>query len=279
MHVFLKQKNNFQSGPASARSPRCRETEAGLRSESGVTLLIAVLVMSGLALISVAVATFAVQELRASRAVLSTEPAISAAESAGEEGLWAVKRSGTLVDCTTLTTTPTTLTNGALSNRCKSYSNAVLDLEANKALVFYLYDPNDINGDLDLQGQKVCTQPASSNPAGFLFSSMTIISQSGTTTVTASIVRLDGTVVANQTITPGSTEVISIPAVALCSDGRMKVTLLSTGNVTVNVNTNLGMPNFPTINAGGCAARSALTDCNGSNSEQFNRRINITVPQ
>src|SRR6185503_11801329 len=61
--------------------------------QAGVTLLIAILILSGLALISSAIAVFTIQEVRSSRATLATEPAIVAAEGAGERGVYALKRS------------------------------------------------------------------------------------------------------------------------------------------------------------------------------------------
>ncbi len=238
------------------------------RSQEGVTLLISVLVMSGLALISLSVAAFAIQELRASRAVIATEPAISAAESGGEEGLWAIKRlpASSLVNCAT-GQTPLTLSNGSFDTLCKTYGSAVIKLQANVPFIFYLYDPGNINGDMDL--------------LAYPYTNLTVIDQSGTNNVSVNIVRIDqsATLVAGVTVPPGATQVINIISVGPGSEGRMKVTLLSVSDTTVNFNTNQGMPNFPTINSGGCAARTAVADCDTSNSELFSRRINITVPQ
>lgn len=233
--------------------------------QEGVTLLIAVLVMSGIALISLAVAAFTIQEIRLSRAVTITEPAIAAAESAGEQGLWAIKRSSTLAACPSQTSYP--LANGALVNSCKSYGSAEFDLAANTARSLFLYDPNDINGDVDL--------------LGFPYTTLTVVHQSGQFNIDVYVVRLDGTAVGSQpvTVTPGSSQTINIPQVQQGYEGRMKVTLQSTGNAKVIVNTNQGMPDFPTVNAGGCASHTAVVDCNSTTQELFSRRINITVPQ
>jgi Tfp pilus assembly protein PilX len=233
--------------------------------QAGVTLLISILVLSGLVLTSLAVAAFAIQEIRSSRAIIVAEPAISAAESAGEQGLWAIKRATSLTTCPTQTSV--NLSNGALVNSCKSYGSATLNLKANTALVFYLYDPDNINGDIDL--------------LAYPYTSLTVIHQSGPFQVTVNVVRLDGAAVGAQPVivAPGGMQTINIPAVPAGSEGRMKVTLQSTGNATVNVTTNQGMPNFPTVNAGGCASKTAVSDCNSATQELFNRRINITVPQ
>jgi hypothetical protein len=154
-----------------------------------------------------------------------------------------------------------------LVNSCKSYSSATFRLKANTPYVFYLFDPNNVNGDIDL--------------LAYPYTSLTVIHQSGAFNIDTTIARLDGTAVGTQpvTVTPGSTQVINIPPVVTGSEGRMRVTLQSIGDATVNVNTNQGMPNFPTINAGGCASRTSVTDCNSSSQELFNRRINITVPE
>lgn len=239
--------------------------------QEGVTLLISVLVMAGLALISLSVASFSIQELRSSRAVLVTEPAISAAETAGEQGLWAVNRGVAINPCPTATNpnppqTNQVLGNGAFVNTCKSYQSATLDLSANTPSVFFLYDPNDINGNVDL-----LTYP---------YNTLTVTHKSGQLLVNVNLVRVDGTPVGSQPVVvpPGGTQVINIPAVSSGSEGRMKVTLQSAGNATVFVNTNQGLPSFPTINAGGCASKTGITDCsNAAQEEIFNRRINITV--
>lgn len=236
-----------------------------IKNQTGVTLLIAVLVMSGLALISLSVAAFAIQEIRASRAVTVTEPAIAAAETAGEQGLWAIKRGATLAACPSQTAV--TLGSGALVNSCKTYSNAVFDLKASTPLVFYLYDPNNVNGDIDL--------------LAYPYNQISFVYQTGPFSVNVNIVRLDGTPVGAQpvVVAPGSVQTIVIPAVSAGAEGRMKVTMQSTGDATVAVNTNQGLPNFPTVNAGGCASKTLVTDCNNTSQELFSRRINITVPQ
>jgi Tfp pilus assembly protein PilX len=235
-------------------------------NQAGVTLLISILIMSGLALISLTVGAFAIQELRASRAVVLAEPAISAAETAGEQGLWAIKRNVSLANCTSGTAS-SSLANGARVTYCKTYSSAVFDLKASTPFVFYLYDPNNINSNIDL--------------LSYPYNTLTITNQAGNFSADVNVVRLDGTAVGTQpvTIAPGTTQVINIPAVSAGSEGRMKVTIQSTGAATVAVNTNQGLPNYPTVNAGGCAAKTAVSDCNNTSQELYSRRLNITVPE
>ncbi len=240
-----------------------------LKNQSGVTLLISILVMSGLALISLAVGTFAIQELRASRADIVSEPAIAAAETAGEQGLWAIKRNTTLINCNS-GQTAANLSNGAVVNSCKSYGSATINLKANTPLAIFLYDPNNINGDIDL--------------LGYPYNNLTVVHQSGQFQVNINVVRLDGTPVGAQplSVSPGGTGVVNIPAVGSTNpqtEGRMQVTLQSTGDATIVVNTNQGMPTYPTIKAGGCAARTSITNCSTAGRELYSRSIEITVPQ
>jgi hypothetical protein len=231
-------------------------------SEKGVTLLIAILVMSGLALISLSVAAFTIQEIRASRAVAITEPAIAAAETVGEQSLWAIKRGATLATCPSQTSA--SLGNGALANACQSFGAATFNVSSNTS-PFYLYDPNDMAGDIDL--------------LNYPYTWLSINQTSGSFQVLINVVRLDGTLVSDTTVSPGNTTTINIPAVSPGSEGRMKVTLSSSSPAGVTVNTNQGMPSFATINAGGCASKGVVVDCNNASQELFSRRINITVPQ
>ncbi len=233
-------------------------------SQQGVTLLIAILVMSGLALTSLAIAALTIQEIRASRAVVVSEPAIAAAETAGEQGLWAIKRATALSTCPTQSST--SLANGALVNFCKAYTSATFNLKANTPFVFYLYDPNNINGDVDL--------------LAYPYNTLTVVNQGGSFQVNVFVVRLNGSPVGAQpvAVASGATQIISIPPVSSGSEGRMQVTLQSTGAATVNVNTNQGIPDFPTIDASGCNSKNTLVSCSGKQ-EIYSRRINISVPQ
>lgn len=260
-----------------------------LNSQSGVTLLLAVLIMSGITLMALGIGAFAIQEIRASRAGTLTEPAISAAETAGEQGLWAIKRNNSLPLCPLSNSTPgQNLGPNTLVNSCESFKAATLNLKANTPLVFYLYDPKDINGDIDLQGEKNCPgQPASSNPAGFLYNSMSVAYKSGTNNVNVAVSRIDGTFVANQSIAPGSApQTIAIPTVSLCSEGRLKVILdpgVADAAVVVDTfkadGTELGMPDFPTVDATGCSSKTPVSDCNSTTQELYTRRIQVEVPQ
>lgn len=232
-----------------------------MNKQAGVTLLISVLILSGVTLITLTVGFFTMQEIRSSRAVFLSEPAITAAESAAELGIFTLKRrAGTLPTCPTVTTTA--LQPNVRSDSCTSYSAAVLDVEASIPTIFYLYNPNDINGDISL--------------INYGYEYLRLTHQSGAYNVVATVVRLGGTVVGTATATPGQSITITIPPVPAGTEGRMKVTLSSTGEATVVVDTNRGMPNFPTVDASGCSGIVAA-NCNAD--EVFKRRLNIVVPQ
>lgn len=243
-------------------------------SQSGVTLLIAILVMAGLVLISLAVGSFAIQEIKASRAVALTEPAIAAAESAGEQGLWVIKRAvGSLPDCASSSSSGT-FGNGTLASSCQSYGIATFSLKANVPFPFFLYDPNNINSNTC---NTVNFNPCS---GAQYYQNLTVTHKSGSFQINVQVDTVDGVPVASQTVTPGNTQTIIIPVfVPGSSDLRFKVALTTAGNASVEVNTNQGMPTFPTINAIGCSSKTAVSDCNSASQEIFSRRINITVPQ
>lgn len=235
--------------------------------EAGVTLLISILVMASLALVSLAVAAFTIQEIRSSRAVVLTESAIGAAETAGEQGLWAIKRGVALSACPAQTTV--SLSNGALVNSCKSHSSAVFDLEANTDFVFYLYNPDNINGDIDL--------------SEYPYTWLDVNSLSGSFQISITVVHIDGSSnnisPSASSVNPGEVRRVQISQVPENTEGRMQVTLRSAGSGTVSVNTNQGMPNFPTIIAGGCSAKVAVSDCGNTSQDLYSRQINISVPQ
>jgi len=245
------------------------------KSQSGITLLISVMVLSGLTMVSLAVAAFASQEIRASRAVVLAEPAIAAAASAGEQGLWVIKRGqGSLAQCDPNPNNPPAtvqLSNGSNSSitSCKSYAGGTFVLEAGVPFTFYLYDPNNVNGNIDL--------------LSFPFNFLTVDNQSAIYTVTAHVTRLDGTPItpepAGQAVVPNGFQSIVIPAVIPGAEGRIQVTLQSAGDATVAIDTNQGLPNFPTVNAAGCASRTNVSNCNATGQELFSRKINIIVPQ
>jgi Tfp pilus assembly protein PilX len=230
-------------------------------------LLLAILVMASLTLITLAVGAFVIQESRASRAVALSEPTIAAADSGGEQGLWAIKRAATISTCPSQSSQ--NLGAGTLINLCKSYDTAVVSVKAGVPLPIYLYDPNNINGDVDL--------------SGYPYSSITVGYSGGTSLVTVNVTRLDGNTTginpSSSSVSPGGVSTINISPVAAGSEGRLQVVLSSIGDVTLNVNTDRGMPTYPTVKSIACGSRTTVVSCNTAGQEIFIRQINVSVPQ
>lgn len=238
-----------------------------LSGEAGVTLLLSILVLSGIALASASVGYFAIQEIRSSRAVNLTEPAITAAESGAERGIWVLNTAQTLVNCQT-SISSTLLSNGTVSESCKSYRVVRFSLQASTTKNVYLWNPDDINGDISLLNYPYTSFVATNKGAAF--------------TMTATITRLDGAAVGNVSIPPGATRTIPISPVAPGSEGRMRVALTTTGPGVIEVTSfnnsiERGIPGYPTVDAQGCSASVIIESCN-SNQETFKRRVNITIP-
>ena len=232
------------------------------KKQEGITLLIAVLIVSATAVVTSTVGYFAIQEIRASRAVSMSEPAISAALSGGEEGLWSIKRGGTLTACPNATTT--SVNNNVKIDLCKSYGPAEVTVTAGVPYMLYLYNPNDINGDADL--------------SDYPYSYVQVTNYSASTTMGVDVKRIDDTPVSTQSVTPGNTITINIPAVSPGQEGRMKITLTTPSTTNVWVNTNRGMPEYPILDSSGCSSAATITTCNDG-AEIYKRKINITVPQ
>lgn len=237
-------------------------TDKKLKNQEGVTLLVSVLILSGMAVITAAVAFFAIQEIRASRAILYTEPAISAAQGGGELGLWQIKRNKTLSTCGTTPETP--VVGNAKVEVCTSYDEVTFDMQANVDFKFYLYNP----------------ESATNSELLDYFTSLYITNRTSTT-LTVEIRRIDsttpistGTVAVNQTRTFNNISAIS------GQEGRLEVTLKPTSAGTVVADTNRGIPGFPIVDSSACIATGSSTtlDCN-SQQETFKRRLNITVPK
>ena len=250
-------------------------------SEDGVTLLLSVFILAAISLISMAVGFFALQEIRASRAVLYSEPAITAAESGGEIGLWTVKRAvGTLSDCPDVDSY--NIGNSRI-DLCKTYGSATLDIQANTTQYIYLYDVNDINGNLCMN-QTYTVGVHSGCGGGALYTNLSFVRRSGTNNVTITAKDLAGNNVGLPSYTlgtsPGSTVSINVPdPIPASNDERMVITLTSVSNATVEVNSSpRGLPDTATVSSAGCSSNSPLTNCSGVE-EIFKRRIEITVPQ
>lgn len=230
--------------------------------QDGVTMLFAVFVVASVSIISLTVGFFAIQEIRSSRAVALSEPAITAAESAGEEGLWIVKRSGSVSNCTNQQQQEVLTDSKTVISKCIAFTNAAIKVNPNKTLTFYLYDPANINGN--------------TNPG---YQNIVVTYLSGRNFATVVVQRLDGTQVSSTGIVPGSNPVTINLLTNPLDDNRFKVIISSSGAITLDITTNLGMPDFPILSAEGCAARSTDVGSCSTNTEAFKRRLNIVIPK
>lgn len=234
-------------------------------SEKGVTMLLSVLIMSSLVLIATTVAFLAIQELRSSRAALVSEPALVAAKSGGEEGLWTVKRGNLsdLPDCSVSTTGQGFSASSSYLNYCKSFSGDTIEVTTTPTSIL-LYNPNDPNGDTDL--------------SDYPYSSLTIAS-TGSYAVSVNVSRIDGDFISSFMVNPGGTPVtVSLPAAPTGSEGRMMITLQSNGPTMTDITTDRGLPTNLNIVSSGCSSRaSSLSTCSVSSKEIFTRKIEVNL--
>jgi len=258
-------------------------------NQAGVTLLMAIFVMSGLTLIAITIAYLAIRDIRNSRAITLSEPAMAAAQSAGEEGIWNLKRAVSFPKCKDSQNKDS----GNLANTnywsaqsyCKSFGDTTFNLKANSPFTFYLYDPDNINGDTDLRHSNV-NDPSQVTPP--YYNTLTVTNQSSAFSVNVYTTRLDDSAIGAQPVNvpPGQTRTVNNLSGPQGSDNRIKIKLIycngcggSTADGNVLVTTDAGMPTIPTIDATGCAQKKpgASNVCDAP--EFYNRRINITVPQ
>jgi hypothetical protein len=256
--------------------------------QKGITLLLSVIIMLIILIITLTVSFLATQEIRASKSVFLSELAITGAQSAGEEGLWALKRQGDFESCDSNPAyTPLSESDNKVQiRRCKKFDSVLVTLEANKPLAILLYDPADPNGNVCMN--ESYTPGSYSGCAGnALINKINVIQNSGSSAITVTVQDFDlinpwsATATAQTTgavITPAD---ISVPdPISGSSDERLTLILdpgVNEATVTVTVTPN-GLPNFPTIDAEACAAGKDIAACSDSN-DILKRRVNITVPQ
>ena len=231
-------------------------------NQSGVTLLLAVLIMSGLLLISTSVAFLAIEQQRASRAHLVSEPAFLAAKAGGEEGLWVVKRTGisNLPDCPASTPESFPATKSFI-NYCKSFRGDTFNIVSGTPTTILLYNPNNPNGDDDL--------------SEFPYFTLSI-TDTGSFAINVNVSRIDGTFLSAYQVTPGSSSTINLAQPALGTEGRMQITLNALGNTTATVTTDKGLPNNLNIASTACSTRTVVVNnCSSTSAELYTRKIEI----
>ena len=256
-----------------------------IKQQSGVTLLISILIMSGIVLISLAVAAFTIREIRNSRAVALTEPALGAAESGGEQALWELKRGNNpsaLPDCPTQSGSNLT-TNNIRTEYCLTYGAALLDLEPGVEKQILLYDANDQNGNICMNVNYTVGQHSGCSGAA-IFSSISFQRISGTGAIDIAVTDLVG----NPAVSPASQSTFSLnndnirtvdidDPISDSNDERLRIRLLSTAPARVRVTSSpVGLPDYPIIRSSGCSSKGAVgAGCTGN--EVFNRNLELGV--
>ncbi len=272
-------------------------TPKQLKNQAGVTLLLSVMLMAGITVITTTIGFFVIQEIRTSRSATLTEPSIIAAEGAGEQSLFRVKKgtgsTSTLSSCSSsLAYTKqdgTSATSGAgtktIVRKCESPSVGTFKIKAGEPLVVFLYDINNINGNLCMESGTCPSASADSAGTGSqLYSSINIRYISGGFALPVNIETLDDvSLPVGGSLSVGATGTYSIPINIIGStDERLKIILEpSAGSATVEISTvgsAPGLPDFQTVDAEGCTAIVNISDCDQSR-EAYKRRINITIPR
>ncbi len=233
------------------------------KNQDGVTLLLSMFILSALTLVTLSVAAFAIQELRSSRALIASEPAIVAAETGAEHSLWQYKRNGTVPDCSSPSVVNLPSSRSAFEY-CRSADGDTYQLVAGVPQKFSLYDPNDIeNADL----------------SGYNYEYLSVSNRTTSAAVEVRIMRIDGTPVGGQPVTvlSGSPVQIVIPTVATGTEGRMEVTLESSSAAIVDVTTNRGLPHIVSLDSSACSSKQTVPDCNSTSQELYNRKIKVKI--
>jgi len=265
--------------------------------QSGITVLLAVFIVAGVALITITVSVLAIQGIRNSRSVTLSEPAVGQATGGAEEGVWSLKRNVTLPDCTNNATnttnqgeTGTTGINYSARSYCKSYGPATFDVSATSPYTFYLFDPYAPNG-CGTSGTPTCAD-GSTHPVDLSgmsnggYHTMTITLNSGSSNLNVYTTRLDGSQVGIQPLTVSTGNTITITGLngTTGNDNRVQVkleycpTACTDPSASVTINTDQGMPTFPTVASTGCAQKGNGTGNSCTSGEVYNRRIEVTVP-
>ena len=254
-----------------------------VKKEEGITLLMSVLIMAVISIIAITVSFFALQESRASRAAIYTEPAIVAAESVGERGVWSLKRNlGTLTACD-FGSSKVSINSNVKTEYCRYDASANWDVQKGDPLKFYLYDSTDMMDLTPGYNYIVISNNSNKYTIGVEFFTLTgQLFHADTLGFLEQNVQIPRSGANLQTLDPVSN-----------TDERYRVVITATnanptdiGKANVVVNSygaggvSKGIPDFPTIDAQGCSSVQAIAGNTCANiSEGYIRKINITVPQ
>lgn len=132
------------------------------KSQSGVTLIIALVMLASVTFISFSISTIIIREIGSARLVLKTEPAISGANAGGEVGLYQLLRqTGQITSGDTLSTS-----GAQFQVTTKLYDNPYpFSIPAGSTLSVALYDATNFNNPAaDYGSVTITNNEAGSNP-------------------------------------------------------------------------------------------------------------------
>ncbi len=144
-HKELKKKFKSQGQENRYRQENRRDRREGRReSQQGVTLLMTLLILASMIVVVLSIGTIIINEIRASGELITTEPAITAAEAGAELGLFfQIRNVGTLsANCAAPTTAA--LSNNTSLSSCANYflpNPTTADVQANAEQDYFLYNP------------------------------------------------------------------------------------------------------------------------------------------
>ncbi len=116
-----------------------------LCSQSGVTLLLAILILSSVMAISFSLATILLVEVRTSGDLSRTEPALYGAHAVTEEALFKIKRRA---NDSAFPNYSSNISSMAVVNTAQDFTDAIQQIKVppNKTLRFSLHDPSNMSG-------------------------------------------------------------------------------------------------------------------------------------
>lgn len=224
------------------------------KSEEGVTLLLAILVLSAITAIVFSIAAIAINEIKTSSDLTRTEPVLSAAEAVAEDSLFKLVRGlGSVSGC--ISPSSTTIA-GVTVTTCASYyldNPYSFNLAADAERDFYLYNPTD-----------------QTQPPGYTQVSVQITSGSTGT------VYFCAASVANCIATPDATQTISVAGPTTWTSSALTTTqqyqlMIVNGSGGISGYTVTSTPN-------GLPAGTTTIQDSGKN-QGVTRKLQITVPQ
>ncbi len=137
----------------------------GAPDQKGVTLLLAILILSSVMAISFSLATILLVEVRTSGDLARTEPALYGAHAVTEEALFKIKRRANNSQFPTYSNTVSYI---ALNNTSQDYADPIqqIKIPPNRTLRYSLHDPNNMGGPSNYNKVKLTYLVSGSSSSG-----------------------------------------------------------------------------------------------------------------